>query len=113
VNMIEHDFSFETLGVLLETFHQLGTLHSLRVSRPVIHVGRRHELPTGGEARNDDWLQVRARSVHCGGVARRAGSQYQQPRMSGFFRHDGMMGTKMREFNSIAVRFQIITRLNR
>jgi hypothetical protein len=24
-----------------------------------------------------------------------------------------MMGTKMREFNSIAVRFQIITRLNR
>jgi len=33
--------------------------------------------------------------------------------MSGFFRHDGMVGTKMCEFNSIAVRVQIITRLNR
>jgi len=32
--------------------------------------------------------------------------------MSGFLGHDGMVGTKMREFNSIAVRVQIITRLN-
>jgi hypothetical protein len=83
--MIEHDFSFETLGVLLETLHQLRTLHSVDVSRPVIHVGRRHELSAGSEARNDDGFQVCPRGVDGGGVARWAGSQYQQPRMSGFF----------------------------
>src|ERR1044072_5221812 len=111
--MIEHDFSFETLRVLLETLHELRTLHSLHVSRPVVYVGRRHQLSAGGEARNDDGFQVCARGVDGGGVARRARSQYQQASVSGFFRHEGMVGTKMREFNSNAVRFQIITRLNR
>src|SRR5213592_1566929 len=68
--MVEHDFSFETLGVLLETLHQLRALRSLHVSRPVIHVGRRHELSAGREARDDDGFQVCARGVDGGGVTR-------------------------------------------
>jgi len=48
--MVEYDLGFETLGVLLETLHQLRTLHSLGVSRPVVHVCRGHELSAGSEA---------------------------------------------------------------
>src|SRR5437899_8055237 len=100
--MIEHDFSLKTFRVPLETVHELRTLHSFHVSRPVVHVGRRHELSAGSEARNDHGFQVCARGVDGGRVARRARSQYQQPSVSGLLRHEGRTWAKTGEFNSIA-----------
>ena len=112
MDVIEHDLGFEALGMLLEALHQLGALHSLAVGRPVVHIGCRHKLSARREARDDNRLEIRARSVDGGGVTRRAGPEYEKPRVPGFFRH-GKQGWGRKRRNSIALRPGIITRRTR
>ena len=78
VNVIEHDLGLEALGVLLEARHQLGPLHAVGVGRPVVDVGRRHQLAALREAGDEHRAQIGARSVYCGGEAGRTGTEDQQ-----------------------------------
>ena len=67
----------EALGVLQEALHQVGALHAVDVGRPVVDVGRRHQLAALGDAGDQHRLQVGARGVEGGGVAGRAGAEDQ------------------------------------
>ena len=82
VDVIEDDLGLEALGVLLEARHQVGALHAVGVGRPVVDVGRRHQLPALREAGDQHRLEVRARRVYCGGVAGGAGTEDQQAGVS-------------------------------
>ena len=44
MNVIEDQFGRESLGVFLKSRHQIGPHHAVRVGRPIIDVGRRHQL---------------------------------------------------------------------
>ena len=45
------------------------------IGRPVVDVGGRHELSALRETRDQHGLQVRARSVYCGGESGRTGAE--------------------------------------
>ena len=75
VDVIEDELGVEALGVLLEARHQVGPLHAVGVGRPVVDVGRRHELAALREAGDQHGLQIGTRRVYCGGVSGGAGAQ--------------------------------------
>jgi hypothetical protein len=60
VDVVEHDLVSEALGVLQEALHQLGPCTPVDVGRPVVHVGRRHQLAALGDAGDQHRLQVGA-----------------------------------------------------
>ena len=63
VDVVEHDLGVEALGVLQEALHQVGALHAVDVGRPVVDVGRRHQLAALRDAGDQHRLQVGARGV--------------------------------------------------
>ena len=75
VDVVEHDLGVEALGVLEEALHQVGAHDAVDVGRPVVDVGRRHQLAALGDAGDQHRLQVGARGVDRGGVAGRAGAE--------------------------------------
>ena len=85
-DLVEHDLGLEPLRVLLEALHQLGPLHAVRVRRPVVDVGRRHQLAAGRETGDEHGLQVGARRVDRGRVAGRAGPEDEQAAVPGGLR---------------------------
>ena len=60
-----------------EALHQLGALHAFRVRRPVLDVGRGHQLAALGDAGDQHRGQVGARRVDGGRVAGGAGTENQ------------------------------------
>ena len=77
VDVVEHDLGVEALGVLQEALHQVRALHAVDVGRPVVDVGRRHQLAALRDAGDEHRLQVGARGVDRGGVAGGAGAEDQ------------------------------------
>jgi hypothetical protein len=81
MDMVEHDFGPEALGMLLEALHQLRPLHAVGVSRPVVDVGGGHELTPLGEPGDEDGLEVCTGGVNRGAVSSGAGTEDQYTAM--------------------------------
>ncbi len=75
VNVIENHFGVEALRMGQEARHQLGALYTLRIGRPVVDVGRRHQLSALGETGHQHRFQVGACGIHRSRVSGRAGTQ--------------------------------------
>ena len=60
-----------------KTLHQIRALHALRVGRPVVHFGGRHQLAALRHARDEGGLQIGARRINGSGVTGRAGADNQ------------------------------------
>ena len=71
MNVIEDRFGRESLGVLLKSHHQIGAHDAIRVGRPIIDVGRRHQLAPLRDAGDQHRLKIRTRGVDRSGVAGR------------------------------------------
>jgi hypothetical protein len=63
--------------VFLKALHQVGAHHAVDVGRPVVDVGRRHQLAALCHAGDQHRLEVGSRGVHRGGVASRSGAEDQ------------------------------------
>ncbi|MNN32443.1 hypothetical protein D3C81_1461650 [compost metagenome] len=83
VDVVEHHFGLETLGVGLHACHQVRTHQPVCVARPVVHFRGGHQLATLLQAGDDQRLEVGARGVDSGGPAGRAGAQNDQLLMAG------------------------------
>jgi hypothetical protein len=81
MDLVGDHFGLEALGVLLEALHQVRSLDALGVGRPVIHIGRGHELAALRHAGDQHRPQVCPRRVDRGGITRRAGAENQEPGM--------------------------------
>ena len=88
VYLVENNLGFETLGVLLEAFHELRALHAHRIGRPVVDVGRRHELAALSQARDQYRLQVGARGIDRRRVTGGSRAKNQESAMLGSFCHE-------------------------
>ena len=75
MDVIIEDLRIEALRVPQHAVHQLGPLQALNVARPVVDVGRCHELASLFHAGNDDRIEVGARRIDGSGVAGRTRSQ--------------------------------------
>ena len=74
--MVKYHFGLEALGVSLKALHEIGTLYPHGVGRPVIDVGRRHELSALLHAGDKHGVQVRPCRVDGSAVTSGAGTQY-------------------------------------
>ena len=77
VDVVEHDLGVEALGVLQEALHQVGPHDAVDVGRPVVDVGRRHQLAALGDAGDEHRLQVGARGIDRGRIAGGTGAEDQ------------------------------------
>jgi len=75
MDMIEQDFGIEALGVFLHALHQTRALQAFDITRPVVHFGRGHELTALLQSGDQDRLEIGARRIHRGGVARGTGTE--------------------------------------
>src|SRR5439155_15953611 len=78
VDVVENELGLEALGMLLETRHELGTLHAHRIGGPVVDIGGRHQLAALRKPGDQHRLKIGARSVYCRRVSGGSGSQDQQ-----------------------------------
>ena len=70
--VVRDEAGAEALGLVAEVLHHLRAHHALRVARVVLDVGRLLEQAAPGEALDHERVEVRARRVERGGVARGA-----------------------------------------
>ena len=75
VDVVKHHLGVETLGMLLETRHQVRPHHAVGIGRPVIDVGGGHQLAALGHAGDQHRIEVGACGIDGGGVAGRAGTE--------------------------------------
>ena len=68
----------QALGVFLEARHQFRALHAVGVGRPVIDVGRGHQLAALGDTGDQHRFQVGAGGVTAMRCSWRAGTEDQQ-----------------------------------
>jgi hypothetical protein len=61
--------------MITQLFHQGRTLQTRRSARPVIDIGRRHELSAELDARDEDRIQVRSGGINGCGITGRPGSE--------------------------------------
>ncbi len=83
MNVVEDDLGVEAFGVLLKARHQLGALHAVGIGRPVVDIGRGHQLPALRQSGDQNRFQVGARGVYCRGKSGRAGAENQQAMVLG------------------------------
>jgi hypothetical protein len=76
--LAEHDLGVETLGVLQEPLHQLGTLDTCMVGRPVVYLGGGHKLTALGDAGDQHRLQIGARRIDRCRISSRTGAENEQ-----------------------------------
>ncbi len=84
VDVVEDDFSFETLGVFLHALHQCRAGQAVRVARPVVDFGGGGQLATGLHASDQQRLEVGTGRVDRCAVTGRAGAQNDDARMTCF-----------------------------
>ena len=84
VDVVEHDFRVEALGVLQHVLHQFRALELGVAARPVLDLGGRGQLAALFHARYDHGAKVGAGAVDRRGIARGARSHDQQPAVLGF-----------------------------
>ena len=77
VDVVEHDFRFEPLGVLQKTLHQFRTLHAVDVSGPVVHFRGCHKLAPLRHASDEQRIEVGARRIDRRRVPCGSGAKYQ------------------------------------
>ncbi len=87
MDVIEDQFGRETLRMLLESRHEVGSHDAVGVGGPVVDVGRRHQLAALRETGDQHGREVGARGVYCGAVTGRAGAQDHQAGMLGWTFH--------------------------
>ena len=78
VDMVEDDLGLEALGMRLHARHQVRTHQAVGIARPVVDLGRRHQLAALLQAGDQHRLEVGAGGIDGGGVAGRAGTEDQQ-----------------------------------
>ena len=83
VDVVEDHRRVEPLGVRLEPGHQVRSHDAVGVGRPVVDLGRGHQLAALRETGDQHRLEVRTRGVYCRGVTGGTGSQDQQAGMLG------------------------------
>ena len=81
MNVIIHNFCVVSLHVLQHAVHQFGTLQSFDITRPVIDIGRRHQLTALFDAGDDNGLEIRPCRIHCSRITGGAGAKNQNPAM--------------------------------
>ena len=74
-DMVEHDVGVEALRMPAHAIHELRTLQVLDVARPVIDIGRGHELAALLEPGDQQRLAVGPRRVDRGGISGGPGAQ--------------------------------------
>src|SRR5690606_24273930 len=67
-DVVENNFRIESLRVREETLHELRALYAHRVSRPVVHIGGGHQLPTLFHSGDQHGRKVGACSIDGGAV---------------------------------------------
>jgi hypothetical protein len=82
MDVIEDQFGIEALGMLLKARHQVRSLDTVRVGRPVVDIRRRHQLSALRKTGDEHRLQVGARRIHSSGVTGRARTQNQQTQVA-------------------------------
>ena len=70
-DVVSDELGAEALGLAAELGHHLRAEHAVRIAGIVLDVARDHELAAPLESLDDERLEVGARSVERGGVARR------------------------------------------
>jgi hypothetical protein len=83
VHVVHDDLGIEALGVLTHALHEARPGEPVRVARPVVHLGGRHELPALFHAGEQERLAVRARGIDRGRVSGGSGTEDDQPRVTG------------------------------
>ncbi|MPM90544.1 hypothetical protein SDC9_137665 [bioreactor metagenome] len=78
MDVIKDHLGVEAFGMLLEARHQVWAHHTVGIGRPVIDLGRRHQLSALGQAGDQHRIQVGAGSVNSSGVAGGAGAKDEQ-----------------------------------
>ena len=58
MNVIKDDLSIETLRVFKHSLHQVGSLQTLDITRPVIYIRGRGQLATLFYARDENRVQI-------------------------------------------------------
>jgi hypothetical protein len=67
--------------------HQVGPLDAIGVGRPVVDIGRRHQLAALGQAGDQHRFQVGASGIDRGGVTGRAGTEDDETAVTGSLGH--------------------------
>jgi len=73
--VIKHHLGVKALSVFQKPLHQVGTLHTMDIGRPVVHIGGGHQLTALGHAGDERGLKVGAGGINGGGVAGGARAQ--------------------------------------
>jgi hypothetical protein len=66
--MVLYDVRFESLDVVKHTLHQFRSLDSSRVTRPILDVSGRRQLPTRFAASNKGGLKICTAGIESGRV---------------------------------------------
>ena len=74
MDMIIHHARVEALGVIFHAGHEVRALQAVDVPRPVVDVGRGHELAALLHAGDHHRIEIGARGIYRGRVAGRAGA---------------------------------------
>src|SRR5579884_2729985 len=77
-DVVGKELGAEALGLAAEVGHHLGPHHAVRVAGVVLDVARDHQLAAPREALDHERLEVCARGVQRGRVARRAAADDDQ-----------------------------------
>jgi hypothetical protein len=83
VDVVHHDLGVEPLRMLAHALHEAGAGQSVRIPRPVVHLGGGHELAALFHARQQQRLAIGTGCVDGGGVTGGAGTEDDQPGVSG------------------------------
>jgi hypothetical protein len=83
VDVIHQDLGVEPLGVLAHALHETRARETVRIARPVVDLGGRHELATLFHAGDEQRPPIRARGIHGRRITRRAGTEDDQPGVAG------------------------------
>ena len=81
MNVVEHHFGVEALGMFGHALHQVRPLQTVDVAGPVVDIGRRHQLTTLGETGDHGGLQVGSGCIDRRRVAGRSGAEDDQSRV--------------------------------
>ncbi len=90
-DLVAGHFHVEPHRMRAQLFHEFGSLETFSTARPVVDLGRRHELATLLKTRDEQRLEVRACRINGSRIAGWSGTEDNQ---SGVFRvcHGGSLG---------------------
>src|SRR5690606_12102031 len=90
VDMVENDLGVKTLGVTAHTVHQLRTLHTIHICRPVINFGGGGQLAALNQSCNHNGIKIGTCCVYSSSVSGRARTKNDQTMMLNCHRGDSL-----------------------